>query len=247
VAKDTTLRIEDCIDRTAIDRNGKKIGTIADIYVDDDTNEPEWFAITSGLFGRKVSFAPIGRSEAVGDAIELPYDADHIKDAPSFEADGQLSAEEEAQLYAHYGVGDAKWRSEPGRTRTGRSDEAMTRSEQELHVDKQDREVGRARLRKWVETEHAQVTVPIRREKAKLVTEPITDENRDKAMSGPEISEGEHEVTLHEEEPVVQTRTVPKERVRLEKESETEERPVEAELEKERIEMEGGRGTRRDR
>ena len=69
----------------------------------------------------------------------------------------------------------------------------MTRSEEELDVTKRRTQTGRVRLHKWVETEHVQMTVPIRREKARLVTEPITDRNRDEALSGPDLREAEHE------------------------------------------------------
>ena len=115
----------------------------------------------------------------------------------------------------------------------------MTRSEEELRVGTAEQERGRARLRKWVETEQVDETVPVRRETAKVEREPITEENVDDAMGGPEISESEHEVTLHEEEPVVEKRTVPKERVRLEKETETDEEHVSETVRKERIESEG--------
>jgi uncharacterized protein (TIGR02271 family) len=82
-------------------------------------------------------------------------------------------------------------------------------------------------------------TVPVRRETARVEREPITDENVDEAMSGPEISETEHEVTLHEEEPVVEKRTVPKERVRLEKDTETDQEEISETVRKERVEQEG--------
>jgi stress response protein YsnF len=58
-------------------------------------------------------------------------------------------------------------------------------------------------------------------------------------MAGPEISEAEHEVVLHEEEPVVEKRTVPKERVRLDKDVRTDEAQVSEQVRKERIEAEG--------
>jgi len=108
-----------------------------------------------------------------------------------------------------------------------------------LRVGTAARERGRVRLRKYVVTEHVQQTVPVRREEVRLEREPITDENVDEAMSGPEISEAEHEVVLHEEEPVVEKRAVPKERVRLEKETVTDEAEVSEEVRKERIEPEG--------
>ena len=69
--------------------------------------------------------------------------------------------------------------------------------------------------------------------------EPITDANADAALDGPEISEEEHEVTLYEEEPVVEKRTVPKERVRLGKDVTSDEETVSEEVRRERIETEG--------
>jgi uncharacterized protein (TIGR02271 family) len=120
-----------------------------------------------------------------------------------------------------------------------RGDDAMTRSEEELHVGTERRESGRARLRKYVVTEEVQTTVPVRHEEVHVEREPITEGNADEAMSGPDIAEREHEVTLHAEEPVVEKRAVPKERVRLEKDTITEERQVSDEVRKERIEAEG--------
>jgi stress response protein YsnF len=81
--------------------------------------------------------------------------------------------------------------------------------------------------------------VPVQREDVRVDREPITDANRDAALDGPEISEEEHEVTLHTEEPVVEKRTVHKERVRLDKEVHTDEETVSEEVRKEHIEAEG--------
>jgi uncharacterized protein (TIGR02271 family) len=119
------------------------------------------------------------------------------------------------------------------------SDEAMTRSEEDLRVGTERRETGRARLRKYVVTENVEQTVPVRREEARVEREPITDDNIDQAMSGADITESEHEVALHTEQPVVEKRTVPKERVRLDKDVETDEETVNEEVRKERIEGDG--------
>jgi uncharacterized protein (TIGR02271 family) len=237
-----------------VDDDGDRIGRIDDVYVDEDTGVPEWVAVHTGLFGTRISFVPLSGLSSDGDVLVSPWDKSTIKDSPNAEADGQLSQEEEARLYDHYGMGYSEQRSdsglpEGGRTRTdkgrkGTGDDAMTRSEEEMQVSTRRHETGRARIRKWVETEHQTVTVPVRKEKAKLVTEPITDANRDKAMSGPDITEGEHEVILSEEEAVVDTRAVPKERVRLETETEVEEREVAADLRKEHIEMDDDASTR---
>ena len=115
----------------------------------------------------------------------------------------------------------------------------MTRSEEHLEVGTQKREAGRARLRKHVVTEQETVTVPVTREEVTLEREPITDANIDAATDGPAISEEEHEVVLTEERPVVQKETVPVERVRLGKETVTEQAQVTEDVRKERIEADG--------
>ncbi|WP_413759469.1 DUF2382 domain-containing protein [Streptomyces sp. MMBL 11-3] len=128
----------------------------------------------------------------------------------------------------------------------GTDDGAMTRSEEQMHVGAERYETGRVRLRKYVVTEEVQRTVPLRHEEVRLEREPITDANRGDALSGPEISEAEHEVTLHAERPVVETETVPVERVRLSTDEVEEEETVTGEVRKERITAEGMVGTEDD-
>jgi uncharacterized protein (TIGR02271 family) len=112
----------------------------------------------------------------------------------------------------------------------------MTRSEEELRVGTQTRERGRARLRKYVVTEQQQITVPVRREEARVEHEPIDQTNRDRELQGPQIRESEHEVVLHEETPVIDKTVTPKERVRLTTETRQEEQTVSGDVRKERIE-----------
>ena len=105
-------------------------------------------------------------------------------------------------------------------------------------MGKQRRESGRARLRKYVVTEHVTQTVPVQREEVRVEREPITESNRDAAFVGPDISEDEHEVVLHEEQPVVEKETVPVERVRLDTETVTDQQTVTEEVRKERVDAE---------
>jgi uncharacterized protein (TIGR02271 family) len=132
--------------------------------------------------------------------------------------------------------------TEPGEATGG---DAMTRSEEELRVGTAEREAGRVRLRKYVETEDVQETVPVTREEARVEREPITEANVDDAMKGPEISEDEHEVVLHEEEVVAEKRVEPKERVRLETDTVTDEREVSDTVRKERVEVDDSEQGRR--
>jgi uncharacterized protein (TIGR02271 family) len=85
--------------------------------------------------------------------------------------------------------------------------------------------------------------VPVSREEVRVEREPITDANVGNAMDGPAISEEEHEVTLHAERPVVEKEAVPVERVRLDKDTVTEQERVSADVRKEEIEVDGGTGT----
>ena len=301
----TSLReIEAWRGRTAVDRDGEKIGAIEEIYLDRQSGEPEWIAVKTGLFGRRASFVPIRDAQLDGEDVRVGFEKDKVKDAPNIDADGELSPEEERTLYEYYGRSDyGEWteasedrttgvmgadpraagRGEPaGRTEsTGTSgvaadatagerdltedpvgdvgavtgapagqsvaggnggEDAMTRSEEELRVGTRARETGRARLRKYVVTEQETKTVPVQREQVRVEREPVTDANIEAATSGPDISEAEHEVTLHTEEPVVEKRVEPKERVRLEKAVETDEQTVSDEVRKERIEPEGDVG-----
>jgi len=252
--------------RTMVDPAGDKLGTIDAIYLDDKTGQPEWATVTRGLFSAKAAFVPLAQAQAMGDSVQVPYDKQQVTDAPSMEADGSLSQDEEAQLYRHYGLDYSEHRSDSGlaagtdrdadadtdhgtvgRDTSGpTTDNAMTRSEEELQVGTTQRERGRVRLRKYVTTEQVTQTVPVQREELRVEREPITDANLDAATSGPAISEEEHEVTLHEETPVVEKRAVPKERVRLDTETVTEDRQVSEEVRKEQIEVDGDQSTYRD-
>jgi len=247
--------VSEIVDRTAVDPSGDKIGTVFDVYLDNDSGQPEWLAVNTGMFGTKVSFVPIAGASIVDEDVMVAYTKDQVKDAPRADADGELSAEEEEALYTHYGRGTASFAgtesrddvddvdmtSDMGEDTSGQTtDDAMTRSEEELDVNTTTRQKGTARLRKWIETEDVHMVVPIRREKARMVTETITDENRDAAMSGGDLTSDEHEVTLSEEVIDVQKTVVPKERVRLETDVETEEVAVDEEVRKERIEMDQG-------
>jgi uncharacterized protein (TIGR02271 family) len=121
------------------------------------------------------------------------------------------------------------------------TDHAMTRSEEELRVGTTRRETGRARLRKYVVTENVTETVPVQHEEVRIEREPVTEANSDEATDGPAISEEEHEVVLHAEQPVVEKRAVPKERVRLDKDVVRDEHTVSEEVRKEQIDVDGDR------
>ena len=217
--------------------------------------QPEWALVNTGLFGTKQSFVPIAGRRRRRRELRVPFDKAQIKDAPNVDPDGELSQQEEAELYRHYGRGDAtgdgardgrhahdrRARAPAEDTSGPTTDDAMTRSEEELRVGTTERESGRVRLKKYVVEDEVTKTVPVRREEVRVEREPITDANRGDATDGPAISEEEHEVVLHEEEVVVDKQAVPKERVRLEKDVTTDEETVSDTVRKERIDVDDSR------
>jgi len=244
--------------RTMIGSDGEKIGKITEIYEDPQTSKPEWATVSSGLFGTKSNFVPLVGASPDGEDVRAQVTKDQVKDAPGVEADGELSEQEERRLFEHYGVpytteGSTTAQGEPaggersetevpheGHDTSGpTTDDAMTRSEEELRVGTRQTETGRARLRKHVVTEMVTKTVPVSREEVRIEREPITDANRGQATDGPDISEEEHEVVLHAEEPVVEKNVVAKERVRMGTETVREDREVSEEVRKEQIETDG--------
>jgi uncharacterized protein (TIGR02271 family) len=256
--------------------DGDKIGSIGQVYADDDSGEPTWVTVKTGLFGMSESFVPLRGARIEGDDIVVQYTKDQVKDAPRVDTDGHLEPSEEDRLYEHYQLGDGgrtytdattdrdaetAGRGTGGTGTAGRStgrfgvadasdtvgrdtsgpttDDAMTRSEERLNVGTEKQATGRARLRKYVTTENVTQTVPVQREEIRIEREPITDGNAGAAMSGPDLSEEEHEVVLHEERVVVNKETVPVERVRLGTETVSEDVTVDEEVRKERIETDG--------
>jgi uncharacterized protein (TIGR02271 family) len=242
------------IGRTAVDSEGSKIGKIGEVYLDEQTGVPLWITVATGIFGARQNFAPIDGSRFDGDQVRLAVSEDLIKDAPSIDNDGHIDVSEQDALYRHYAgyLGSGQTGGEAGYADGGdlagdpagvrgrdtsgpTTDEAMTRSEERLHVGTENVQTGRARLRKYVVTETVTTSVPVSHEEVRLEREPITEANRDAALSGRAISEEEHEVTLHAERPVVAKEAVPVERVRLGTETVTKEQQVAEQVRKEQI------------
>jgi stress response protein YsnF len=244
------------IGRTAYDDGGNKIGKVGQLFLDDTTGRPDFVTVNTGLFGTKESFVPLADARLDGDDLVVAFGKDQVKNAPSVDLDGgHLDRAEEQRLFDHYGISgtqtasgspDVGTEADRGHAASGRAtDDAMTRSEERVEVGTTNKEAGRAQLRKYVTTEMETHTVPVRKERAVIETEPITDANVGDALDGPAISEEEHEVVLHEERPVVEKTTEPVERVRLGTETDVSEETVTEEVRKEHIEADGDVADRR--
>ena len=239
----------------AVDVDGDKIGGIEQIYYDEQTGRPEWLAVRTGFFGMNRTFVPISgatvwRDDDAHEHLRVPYTKQFVKNAPNVDPYGSMTTDEEQVLFDYYDFDytarrygdnsrfDANYQvTQPANGEV--EDEAeMTAAEERLRVGTETVETGRARLRKYVVTEHQTVTVPTTREEVRVEREPL---NADDANTRRNIADGEEsvEMMLHEERPVVSKETVPREKVRLVKETVTEDQTVDDDVRKEQIEVDG--------
>lgn len=153
--------------------------------------------------------------------------------------------------------GSESWQgSESGRRATGATgtggprgmaDREMTLSEERVDIATEEYESGHARLSKHVVTEEVTQSVPVSHEEVHMTRERLSDEERraEPGRRAPSIEDGQVEITLHEERPVVRKEAVPVERIRLETERVTEQQEVSTEIRKEEAEFDDGMSERR--
>jgi uncharacterized protein (TIGR02271 family) len=286
-----TMNPQSLVDAEVFDPSGDKIGKVGEVYLREDSHQPAWITVKSGLFNHKETLVPLQGAQVDSDGIRVAATKERIKDAPQVDADGRLSEQDSAELYRYYGIqpevpqsrgpvdspapGRQQRRGAPGPTgargdaargdrpegmrgdltdqqrtegrgrnsqnRQADQDTEMVRSEERLNVGTEQVESGRVRLRKYVVTEQQQVTVPVSHEEARIERVPINESERGSIRPG-QLGEAEEEMILREERPVVNTEAVAVERIRLGKQTVTEEQTVGGEVRKEQVELdESGR------
>ena len=196
--------------------DGEEIGHVGDVYYDEDTGRVRCVGVAGDPIGVTKRTIPVEGATLDDGALRLPYAREEVAAAPDVDDLDEERYREVGDYYRQTAVG-----------------QTMTRSEEELRVGKTSDE-RQVRLRKWVETEPAQVDVELQRETARVVREDITE-----PVSGAAIGEDAVEVTLKEEEPVVEKQAVAKERIGIEKDVEVEHETVSDTVRKERVDVEG--------
>ncbi|MEV1045455.1 PRC-barrel domain-containing protein [Streptomyces sp. NPDC049916] len=95
--------IRDWRGHDVVDAGGDKIGSLESVYVDTTTDQPAFAAVTVGLLSRKrLTFVPLYKAVVAPSYLKVAYPKQLVKDAPSIGTDGELLAEEEQGLFAHY-------------------------------------------------------------------------------------------------------------------------------------------------
>jgi sporulation protein YlmC with PRC-barrel domain len=100
----TTEEIRSVTDGNVHGSDGEKIGSVGQIYLDNNTGQPAWVTVKTGLFANKASFVPLAEATVEGKDLRVPYDKHKVKDAPNVDAGGELTPQEEDELYRYYGV-----------------------------------------------------------------------------------------------------------------------------------------------
>lgn len=176
-----TTYLRDVIGRDVYDTNDQRIGTVKDVYADDETDQPKWLAIT-GAQGARLGFVPLDSTwhrdpTTPAGHLQIPYTVDQVRSAPHVDPDGHLEPDEEDRLYDHYKRGRTGTRTSAGRgtTDSGEIVQEVPVTTEHVDIDKTATQ-GTARLRKITETET--VTVPIHKERVVLETDDDSDLRR---------------------------------------------------------------------
>ncbi|WP_369259450.1 PRC-barrel domain-containing protein, partial [Geodermatophilus amargosae] len=131
IGTDTISRV---IGQDVYDESGEKIGSASEVYLDDETGQPEWATVRTGLFGTKESFVPLRDADLTNDGLRVRVSKAQVKDAPKIDTDGHLSPQEEQELYRYYGLGSGT-QTQTTTTDTGTAGTYatdQTRSQQDL-------------------------------------------------------------------------------------------------------------------
>ncbi|MBA5226020.1 MULTISPECIES: PRC-barrel domain-containing protein [Streptomyces] len=88
-----------------IDAGGRKIGALEAVYVDTSTDEPAMATVLVGLPTRRhLVFVPLHGAVVGPGYVRVDYDRSLVKKCPAIGTDDVLPVEDEAALFAHYGL-----------------------------------------------------------------------------------------------------------------------------------------------
>ncbi|SFO32891.1 conserved domain-containing protein [Geodermatophilus obscurus] len=123
IGTDTISRV---IGQDVYDSSGDKIGSASEVYLDDETGQPEWATVRTGLFGTKESFVPLRDADLTNEGLRVNVSKAKVKDAPKIDTDGHLSPQEEQELYRYYGLGSGTGTQTQGMAQQGMTQQTTT-------------------------------------------------------------------------------------------------------------------------
>ena len=100
---DSAFNVADWQGKVLLDVNGQKIGKLEDVYVDVETDTPQFATVKEGFVGRHLTFVPLGGITVGPDELRVAVTRDRVEEAPNIELKGEeLSQADESALYHHY-------------------------------------------------------------------------------------------------------------------------------------------------
>src|SRR5579875_3870678 len=86
-----------------VDRDGAKIGKLQDVYVDVETDQPQFGTVKEGIFSRHLTFVPLPGAQIGPDYLQVNATKEQVRSAPDIAMDGgELSQADESALYHHF-------------------------------------------------------------------------------------------------------------------------------------------------
>jgi uncharacterized protein (TIGR02271 family) len=248
-----------------VDRDGVKAGSIVDLYVDEQTEQPTWGLVRTGLLGSRQTLVPLAQATVPlavmvsgAGSVQVPFESAAILDAPSVAVGEEISEATATALRRYYGLGDPAAPAEgdhgpsdtesldagaavPAEMTTAAMTSASTEPSGTTIRSEEElrvrlrRRARRVRVKRYVVTDYVTTTLPVRREGLRLEEALVDEASR---TAPPALPGGDSwEMVLHQEEPVVSKQVVARERVRLHVQTVTEHRRISGEVRKERIEV----------
>lgn len=99
-----------------IDRDGERIGKLRDVYVDVETDEPQFGTVKEGVFTRHLTFVPLAGVQVGPDYLQVTATKEQVRSAPDIELQGEeLSQADESTLYHHFEQNYTPIKNESGR------------------------------------------------------------------------------------------------------------------------------------
>lgn len=225
--------------------DGDDLGSLKQVVVDDATGRPSWILVAIDAPGSSEALVPLSGATVNGGELHIPYSRTLVEGVPNMLDDRVLGPDQEEHLLRYYGLGVT------GGTASVNDDHAtsgmnagtvLTRSEEQLRVGTEPRESGTVRVHKYIVTETVTETIPVRHEEIRIEHLPV-DGAGEAPAAGPDVvrigtpfDEGEYEIVLYEERPILELETVPVERITLTKETIADEETVTGNVQKEVIE-----------
>jgi hypothetical protein len=90
--------------RVVLDRTGNKLGSVLDLYYDSENDEPGWALLGAAEADGGTRLVPVAEAVEHGDELRVPYDRALVEGGPGMEPAGRLWPQEQADLYAYYGL-----------------------------------------------------------------------------------------------------------------------------------------------